>query len=134
MNTLISRFFLMVIVFVFSGDLGAQEGWDPTEKDWQKVAEWAETHPENATPPPFEKIYVGPGDIMTTPQGRYYINAWGEKEKVCAVLNDCHGCYVIKITRVCPVCGRHCDGYKSPEGYDCPFGKVEVLPHIWSQP
>lgn len=126
------RSFMLLILTVSSGWLSAE--WETTEEDWKKVEDWANTHQERVSPPPFEKIYVGPNDLMTTPQGCYYINAWGEKEKVCAVLNDCHGCYVIRITRLCPVCGRCCNENKAPEGYDCPFGKLEVLPHIWSEP
>jgi len=134
MNISTCRFFLTLIVLISFGWLTAQDLWETTQDEWNKVEEWANTHYESAKPPPFEKIYVGPDNLMTTSQGCYYINSWGQKEKVCAVLYDCHGCYVIRITRQCPVCGRCCDGNKSPEGYDCPFGKIEVLPHIWSEP
>lgn len=119
MHIFYGRCLFMLLALASMGCLTAQEVAHPCQR-------------RLATPPPFEKIYVGPNDLMTTPQGCYYVNRWGEKEKVCAVLNDCYGCYVIKITRQCPVCGRCCNDTKSPEGYDCPFGKVEIQPHVWA--
>lgn len=50
-----------------------------------------------AAPPPFEKIYVKPGELLCTPYGTYYLSPSGKQEKVRTVLSDCCGCYVIKI-------------------------------------
>lgn len=82
-------------------------------------------------PTPFEKIYVTPQDVISTPEGTYYVTPDGDMEKVRAVLRDCCGTYIIKIAHICPVCGYACCEKNPPEGYDCPLWKIEVLPHIW---
>lgn len=82
-------------------------------------------------PPPFEKIYVTPSDILSTPEGTFYISPEGKQEKVRAIRSDHQGTYIIKFLRKCPVCERYYSGDTPEEGYDCPLWSSEVLPHLW---
>lgn len=86
---------------------------------------------EEWRPPAFEKIYVGPYDIRTTPEGIFHITASGTMEKIRALRSDWYGTYVLKFKQECPVCGRYYDDNTIEEGYDCPLSKIEVLPHFW---
>lgn len=84
-------------------------------------------------PPPFEKIYVSPQEILSTPQGIFYISPEGEYRPVRTIRRDKDGrTFVILITQECPICGRWCTGKSCPEGYDCPFFELEVRPHCWT--
>lgn len=82
---------------------------------------------------PFEKIYVGPYDILSTPQGIFHVTRYGNLEKVRTIRFDSNGTYIIKFKQECPVCGRFYDDYKVEDGYDCPLSQTEILPHLWSK-
>lgn len=86
---------------------------------------------QECSPPPFEKIYVGPHDILCTPQGTYHITAEGTREKVRAVRSDWYGTYILKFKQECPICGRFYDDNTVEDGYDCPLSQTEVIPHLW---
>lgn len=109
------KFFIYILSAMISFPIFSQE--------WEPPPEWHL--------PAFEKIYVTPYDILSTPQGTFYINSKGEKEKVRAVRSDWGGTYVIKYKQECPVCGRWYDDYTVQDGFDCPLSQTEVMPHIW---
>lgn len=85
-------------------------------------------------PIPFEKIYVSPHEVLTTPYGSYYRNPCGEYEKVRSVLRDCNGTYVIIVTVQCPICGKWYDGTKPEAGYCCPLDEIQIYPDLWTNP
>jgi len=85
-------------------------------------------------PPPFEKIYVCPPEILSDPYGTYYKSSSGEYVPVRAVLRDDGGLYVIKITQKCSQCGRLYNSRYPPEGYCCPLWQIESAPNIWYTP
>lgn len=71
---------------------------------------------------PFQKIYVTPCDILSTPDGIFYISPSGEQIQVSTMSTDCTGNYVIITTRQCKQCGRIFKGPESSsEGYNCTF-------------
>lgn len=88
---------------------------------------------QECRPPPFEKIYVGPYDIRSTPEGIFHVTSIGTLEKIRALRSDCYGTYIIKFKQECPVCGRYYDDYKVEDGYDCPLSQTEIFPHLWSK-
>lgn len=79
----------------------------------------------------FEKVYVCPYNILSTPQGTFHVASNGTMERVRAVRSDWFGTYVLKFKKECPVCGRLYEGDEVEEGYDCPMTKTELLPHLW---
>jgi len=81
--------------------------------------------------PPFEKIYVTPYEIYTTPFGSYYRNPSGESEMVSCISNDSEGTYVIIINRQCPNCGRCYHGDTPEKGYCCPLNEKYDVPFTW---
>jgi hypothetical protein len=82
-------------------------------------------------PPPFEKVYVTPYEIMSTPEGTFHITSSGTMEKIRDVRSDWYGTYILKFKQECPVCGRYYDDNTVKEGYDCPLSQTEVIPHLW---
>ncbi len=82
--------------------------------------------------PAFEKIYICQNQLLTTPEGRYYVNPNGEQVKVRALLQDCEGTYIIVINHQCPLCGRCWEGAHSHDDYDCPIYQKEVVQNLWS--
>src|SRR5262245_56918981 len=90
------RFFIFIICAAALLPLCCQE-WEPP-REWQI--------------PAFEKIYVTPHDILSTPEGTFYVNSSGVKEKIRALRSDWHGTYVIKYQQQCPICGRCYDDHK----------------------
>jgi len=92
---------------------------------------FAHSREENSSPPPFEKIYVTPYEIFTTPYGSYYRNPSGENEQVASISTDCEGTYIIMINRQCPTCGRCSRGKVPAEGLCCPINEKYDIPFIW---
>lgn len=82
-------------------------------------------------PPPFEKIYVSPSEVICTSQGTFYITQEDNFWPVRSIRRDAYGTYVILITQECPICGRWSASKDAPEGYSCPYFQSEVRPHIW---
>lgn len=87
---------------------------------------------DEASPPPFEKIYVTPYEVLSTPGGCYYVSPTGEYRPIRAIRRDGNGQFVILISQQCPICGRCCSEKEAPEGYTCPYFQREVRTHIWS--
>lgn len=79
---------------------------------------------------PFDKIYVTYNDIVTMPDGIYYVDKAGERTKVRALLHDWDGMYVMVIKK--PEVAIEEESYQS-ESYFYPNHTPKVHPRIWGE-
>lgn len=83
-----------------------------------------------ARPPVFERFYVAPNEILSTPYGTFYYSPDGEKIRVSCIGRDAEGTYVVLITRQCPCCGRYYyHASEKEEDFVCPIWEGENDPY-----
>ena len=81
--------------------------------------------------PAFQKIHVQPNELVSTPDGTYYIDENCQMTKVKTILGDEDGLYVILIRYQCPLCGRTYSEKEPDDEYGCPIFKRRVNSKIW---
>jgi hypothetical protein len=92
------------------------------------------TAAENApAEPPFEKVYIKSNQLLTTPEGIYYVNDQNQRRKVKTLLHDTEGLYVIFFTYECPLCGRRYENEIPDDEHGCPILMRQVHPKIWAK-
>lgn len=78
---------------------------------------------------PFEKIYVTYNDIVTMPDGVYFVDKSGKRTKVRALLHDWDGMYVMLIKK--PEPPVEVEEIAPSEKYFYPNPTPKVHPRIW---
>jgi hypothetical protein len=86
---------------------------------------------KNPIEPAFEKVYVQIDQLVSTPNGTYYIDDNDQMTKVKSVLGDEDGLYVILIRYQCPLCGKTYSEKEPDAEYDCPIFKRKINSKIW---